>query len=98
MTIDGKDYNVYIERGGIDMGKVNIKLGELMRERGLSKNKVCKSCDIQRSQLNRYINNDMARVDLSILARLCDYLECDVADLLGYEKGGLEDRTEKGLS
>lgn len=68
------------------MGRVNIKLGELMKERGLSKNKVCKFCDIQRSQLNKYISNDMTRVDLSILARMCDYLECNVGDLLEYQR------------
>lgn len=75
------------------MGKVNIKLDKLMKERGLSKNKICKFCDIQRSQLNKYINNDMTRVDLSILARMCDYLECNVEDLLEYQRD--EQQNEK---
>lgn len=68
------------------MGKVRIKLGALLAEKGVSKNKICKYCDMQRTQLNRYINNQMDRVDLSILARLCDYLDCDLSDILEYKK------------
>lgn len=68
------------------MGEVKIRLGTLLTERGISKNKICKYCDMQRTQLNRYVNNEMDRVDLAILARLCDYLDCDVSDILEYKK------------
>lgn len=68
------------------MGRVEITLLEVLESKGISKNKVCKFCDMQRTQLNKYINNEMDRVDLSILARLCDYLECDISDLLKYKK------------
>jgi len=68
------------------MGEVKIKLGTLITEKGISKNKICKHCDMQRTQLNRYINNQMDRVDLTILSRLCDYLECEVSDILEYVK------------
>lgn len=39
------------------MGQVIIKLDSLLKSKGVSKNKVCKYCDMQRTQLNRYINN-----------------------------------------
>lgn len=68
------------------MGCVEIKLGVLLAERGISKNRICKYCDMQRTQLNRYINNEMERVDLAVLARLCEYLECNVSDILEYKK------------
>lgn len=68
------------------MGHVEIKLKEMMEDKGISKTKICKHCDIQRAQLNKYMNNDMDRVDLSILARFCAYLECEVHDLLEYKK------------
>ena len=70
----------------IYMGCVEIKLGALLANRGISKNKVCKYCDMQRTQLNKYINNQMERVDLAVLARLCEYLDCDVSDILEYKK------------
>ena len=68
------------------MGCVEIKLGALLAEHGISKNRICKYCDMQRTQLNRYINNEMERVDLAVLARLCEYLECNVSDILEYKK------------
>lgn len=68
------------------MGKVIIKLDKLLETKGISKNKICKHCDMQRTQLNRYYNNEMDRIDLNILARLCDYLNCEISDILEYKK------------
>lgn len=36
--------------------------------------------------INRYYNNDISRVDLDVLARICYVLECNVSDVLEYEK------------
>ncbi len=66
------------------MGRIEIVLGTYLKDNGISKNKICKHCDMQRTQLNKYINNEMERVDLAILARLCDYLKCEVSDILEY--------------
>lgn len=66
------------------MGHVEIKLGTLLKEKNISKNKICNRCEIQRTQLNKYCNNQMSRVDLTILARLCKYLQCDISDILEY--------------
>lgn len=68
------------------MSRVEIVLGTYLKDHSISKNKICKHCDMQRTQLNKYVNNQMERVDLAILARLCDYLECDVSDILEYKK------------
>lgn len=70
------------------MGQIKIRLGTLLIDKGISKNKICKHCDMQRTQLNHYINNQMDRVDLAILARLCEYLDCEISDILEYEKQG----------
>lgn len=68
------------------MSRVEIKLESFLRSKGISKNKVCKYCDMQRTQLNKYCHNEMERVDLAILARLCNYLECEISDILEYQK------------
>ena len=41
---------------------------------------------MQRTQLKQYINNDIERADLTVLARLCYALDCDITDLLTYER------------
>lgn len=39
-------------------------------------------CKLQRTQLNNYCKNKVGRVDLHTLAKICNCLQCDVADIL----------------
>lgn len=39
---------------------------------------------MERTQLNNYCKNEVARVDLDVLARMCTVLECDIGDLLEF--------------
>ena len=71
------------------MGYVEIKLESFLEEKGVSKNKVCAACELQRTQLNNYCKNKVTRVDLAIMARLCEYLGCEISDLLEYRKESL---------
>lgn len=66
-------------------GSIEIHLGELLSEAGLSKNKFCQRAELQRSQLNGYINNTISRLDVDVLIRICDTLNCSIADLLEYK-------------
>ncbi len=79
-------------------GKVKIKLGEMLERTGMSKGMFSKCAEMERTQLNRYINNDVAMVDLDVLARMCSVLECEVSDILEYvppENGGGESSENK---
>lgn len=62
--------------------KIKIKLADAIAASGKSKNTVCYACQMQRTQLNNYCNNKISRIDLTILARICEYLECDITDIL----------------
>lgn len=70
----------------IEYGSINIKLAEIMKSQDISINKLACRAEMQRTQLKSYINNDVQRVDLSILARLCYTLECNITDILEYKK------------
>ena len=61
---------------------VYMDLKNLLKEKGVSKNKVCDACNLQRTQLNNYCKNKVTRIDFSILAKLCEYLECTPNDIL----------------
>lgn len=65
---------------------MKIDLEALLKERGISKNQVCKSCNLQRTQLNNYCKNKVTRVDLEILQKLCKCLDCTPNDLLKMEE------------
>ena len=68
------------------MAYIEITLNDVLESRGISKNIVCQHCNLQRTQFNNYCNNKISRVDLTILAKLCEYLECDVKDILMYRE------------
>ncbi len=65
-------------------GSVRLNLNKLIEEKGISKTKLCYRAELQRTQLNNYCNNDITRLDVDILARLCAGLECEIGDLLEF--------------
>ena len=65
-------------------GTIKIKLDELIRKAGISKNKLSHRAEMQRSQINHYCNNEITRLDVDVLARICTVLECRIEDLLEF--------------
>ena len=68
----------------MDGGKVLITLEKYRKEHNISKYKIIKNCNISATQLNNYCNNKISRIDLPVLARICDYLKCSIGDILEY--------------
>lgn len=65
-------------------GTVRIKLDELILKKGISKNKLSHWAEMQRSQINHYCKNEIARLDIDVLARICTVMECEIGDLLEF--------------
>ncbi|WP_270231347.1 helix-turn-helix domain-containing protein [Clostridium fessum] len=67
-------------------GHLHIRLGELLEENGLSKNKFSQRAEMQRTQLNKYINDEVALLSVDVLERICSVLDCQISDLLEFKK------------
>ena len=65
-------------------GTILIHLDKLIKESGMSKNKLSHRAEMQRTQLNHYCNNTITRLDTDVLARLCTVLNCQIGDLLEF--------------
>ena len=65
----------------LDYGYIKIKLDEILEQQGISKNKLAHRAEMQRTQLNQYCKGTVTRLDTAVLARLCNALGCQVADL-----------------
>ncbi len=65
-------------------GTIRIKLDELIKKAGISKNKLSQRAEMQRTQLNHYCNNDISRLDIDVLARICTVLDCGIGELLEF--------------
>lgn len=68
----------------VDYGHVRIKLAELMEEQNISINKLAFRAEMQRTQLKAYMKEDIQRIDLAVISRLCYALECDLHELIEY--------------
>jgi putative transcriptional regulator len=68
----------------VDYGQIRIKLAEFMEEHNISINKLAFRAEMQRTQLKSYMKEDVQRVDLAVLSRLCYALECNLEDLIEY--------------
>ena len=67
------------------IGKVVLTLDEYRKSRNISKNKIVLGANVQRTQLQKYCQNKVARVDLGVLARICNYLDCELSDIMRYD-------------
>ena len=55
-------------------------------KRNLSLKEVQRNTRIAWTTLQAWANNEVTRFDESVIISLCDYLECDIGDLLIYKK------------
>lgn len=68
----------------LEYGTVILHLDKLMKERNISISKLSFRAEMQRTQLKRYCRNEIQRLDISVLSRLCYVLDCDLHDLVEY--------------
>jgi putative transcriptional regulator len=67
-------------------GKVIFTLEEYLQEHNISKNYMVYHAQVQRTQLQNYCKNKVARIDLNVLARICSVLDCEIGDIMKFEK------------
>lgn len=69
-----------------EFGTVYLNLEKLIKERGISKTQLSYKAEISHTQINRFCKNEATRIDFDTLAKLCTVLNCDICDLVIYEK------------
>lgn len=64
------------------MRHLHLNINELLSAKGISKNRICKDLDIPRGNFNRYCRDEFQRVDANLILKLCDYLDCEISELM----------------
>lgn len=71
-------------RVNIEKGVYLFKLEDLLKDRKISINKLMRDTNTDFKVLKRIITGELVRFDIFVIARLCDYLECTITDIIEY--------------
>lgn len=70
----------------LENGYYLFKLEELLKTKNISINKLMRDTNTDFKVLKRIMTVDLTRFDIFVIARLCDYLECTIKDIIEYVK------------
>lgn len=70
----------------VEHGTYYFKLEEVLKKKGLSKNQLVKDTNTDFKVIKRLASGNIVRIDIYVLARLCDYLHCEPSDIIEYKK------------
>lgn len=68
-----------------EYGKISIHLKEIMDSKHITRNYLARVSNTRFEVINKWYNNDVEKMDLDILARICYVLECSHADIIRYD-------------
>lgn len=63
-----------------------FKLGTILEKKKISKNKIMRDTNTKHDTLQGYVNGTLKRVDIDVLDRFCNYLNCELKDIVEYRK------------
>lgn len=67
-------------------GKINLHLKELLDKRGITRNRLATLTATRNEVINKWYQNEVERMDLDVLARICYVLDCEPSDLISYDR------------
>lgn len=68
----------------IENGYYLFKLEKVLSDKKISKNKIMRDTNTDFKVIQRIGKGTLERIDITVLARFCDYLECDITDIFEY--------------
>ena len=68
-----------------EYGKISIHLKEIMDSKKITRNYLARASNTRFEVINKWYNNNLEKLDLDVLARICYVLECSPAEILQYE-------------
>ena len=65
---------------------VKLTLNTLIDSMGITRYELAKRTGIRFHIIDNYYKNKVVRYDSDVLSKICSALECDIADIIKYEK------------
>lgn len=71
-------------RVNVEQGSYLFKLDDLLSNNNISINKLMRETNTDYKVIKRIKNGDLSKMDITVLARLCDFLDCNLYDIVEY--------------
>ena len=68
----------------VENGYYIFKLDDLLKEHKISINKLMRDTNTDFKVLKRLMTGELVRIDIFVIARLCDYFHCEISDIVEY--------------
>ena len=68
-----------------EYGKINVCLKEIIDKKNITRNHLARLSNTRFEVINKWCNNEVEKMDLDVLARICYVLECSPADIIKYD-------------
>ena len=69
----------------IENGTYLFKLEKLLEENDVSINKLIRHTNTDFKVIKRLMTGELVRIDIFVLARLCNYFGCSITDIIEYQ-------------
>lgn len=76
----------------IEKGFYLFKLRNILYDRNISINKIMKDTNTDFKVIKRIMSGDLVKIDIFVLARICDYLNCSIEDIIEYKQNNIIDK------
>ena len=71
-------------RVNVEQGSYLFKLDDLLSNNNISINKLMRETNTDYKVIKRIKTGDLSKMDITVLARLCDFLDCKLYDIVEY--------------
>lgn len=68
----------------IEDGYYLFKLNNLLKQKKVSINQLMRDTNTDFKVIKRLMSGECVRIDIYVLARLCNYLNCEISDIIKY--------------
>ena len=65
---------------------IRLSLDRYLDSHGITRYELAKRTDIRFQVIDKYYKNKVVRYDSYVLNKICEALDCDVSDLIEYQK------------
>ena len=74
-----------ITKFNLENGYYLFKLRNILDDKSISINKLMRDTNTDFKVIKRLMTGELVKIDIFVLARLCDYLDCSIEDIVEYK-------------